>query len=96
MDQLSNIVDRLQRIEELLHQLIERETAKDWYTTEEVAKKLGRAEFTVREWCRLGRIEAEKRKSGRGRHQAWVISHDELERYQRHGLLPQSGERWAA
>jgi hypothetical protein len=40
MEQLPNIVDRLQRIEELLHQLVERETAKEWYTTEEVAKKL--------------------------------------------------------
>ena len=96
MDQLPNILERLQKIEELLHQLVERETAKDWYTTEEVARKLGRAEFTVREWCRLGRINAEKRQSGRGKYQAWVVSHDELERYQREGLLRQPSVRLAA
>ena len=96
MDQLTNIVDRLQKIEDLLHQLVKRETAKDWYTTEEIAKKLGRAEFTVREWCRLGRIDAEKRQSGRGKYQAWVVSHDELERYQREGLLRQPSVRLAA
>jgi transposase len=96
MEQSLNIVDRLQKIEELLHQLVERETAKEWYTTEEAAKKLGRAEFTVREWCRLGRIDAQKRQTGRGKYQSWVISHDELERYQREGLLPQSNGRLAA
>jgi hypothetical protein len=96
MDQSPNILDRLQRIEELLHQLVERETAKEWYTTEEIAKKLDRAEFTVREWCRLGRIDAEKRQSGRGKYQAWVVSHDELERYQRDGLLPLPNMRLAA
>lgn len=45
-------------------------------------------EFTVREWCRLGRIRAEKGQSGRGAFPAWVIAHQELLRYQREGLLP--------
>jgi transposase len=96
MEQSLNILDRLQKIEELLHQLVERETAKEWYTTAEVAKKLGRAEFTVREWCRLGRIDAQKRQTGRGKYPTWIISHDELQRYQRDGLLPQSSGRLAA
>src|SRR5439155_11161778 len=85
----SDVLARLDRLEALLLVLVERETVKDWYTTEEVAKLLGKAEFTVREWCRLGRIRAEKRKSGRGAHPAWVVSHDELQRYRREGLLPQ-------
>jgi hypothetical protein len=33
-------------------------------------------------------VHAEKRKSGRGPHPAWVISHSELLRFQREGLLP--------
>jgi hypothetical protein len=53
-----------------------------------LARLLGKAEFTVREWCLLGRIRAEKRQSGRGAFPAWVIAHEELLRYQKEGLLP--------
>ncbi len=84
-----SIDERLDRIESLLAALVERETVKDWYSTDEFARLVGKAEFTVREWARLGRIHAEKRQSGRGAHPAWVISHDELLRYRRDGLLPQ-------
>jgi excisionase family DNA binding protein len=83
-----DIVGRLERIEEALSVLIEQRTVKDWYTTDEVAKILGKAEFTVREWCRNGRIRAEKKGSGRGKYQSWVVSHAELLRFQRNGLLP--------
>ncbi len=86
---MSLIEDRLDRIESLLTRLVEREMVKDWYSTEEFARLLSKAEFTVREWCRLGRIHAEKRKSGRGAFPAWVISNHELLRYRREGLLPQ-------
>ena len=82
------IVERLERIESLLTALIERQAVKDWYTTDEAARLLGRAEFTVREWCRLGRIRAEKKQSGRGKYPCWVISHGEILRIQREGLLP--------
>ena len=81
------ILDRLGRMEQLMEELLHRETVKDWYTTEDFSKIVGKAEFTVREWCRLGRISAEKRQSGRGRFQAWVISHVELRRYQHEGLI---------
>ena len=47
---------------------------------------MGRAEFTVREWCRHGRIRAEKKDSGRGAYAAWAISHAELLRFQREGI----------
>jgi hypothetical protein len=62
--------------------------AQEHYGTAEVAKLFGKAEFTVREWCRLGRLRATKKRSGRGPHAAWVVSRDELARYHREGLLP--------
>ena len=63
-------------------------TVKDYYEIEEFAQIVGKAPFTVREWCRLGRIHAEKKNSGRGPYARWVVSHQELLRYQREGLLP--------
>lgn len=87
-EQADDITQRLQKIEEMLHLLVEQRTVKDWYSTSEVAKLLGKAEFTVREWCRLGRIKAEKRKAGRGAASEWIISHEELTRIRNEGLLP--------
>lgn len=83
-----DILTRLDRLEAMLAVLVDRETAKEWYTTEEFARAIGKAEFTVREYCRLGRLHAEKRQSGRGAYPQWVISHPEMLRYQREGLLP--------
>src|ERR1019366_7055573 len=68
--------------------LLSQRTVKDFYTTAEVGVILGKAEFTVREWCRNGRVHGQKQGRGRGKHQAWVISHAELQRLQRDGLLP--------
>jgi hypothetical protein len=82
-----SIDERLDRIEGLLAALVQRQAVKDWYTTEEFARLVGKADFTVREWCRHGRVRAEKRMSGRGAFPAWVVSHAELLRYQREGLL---------
>jgi hypothetical protein len=81
-------VQRLDRIEELLRRLLDEKTVRDWYSVEQLAERIGKAAFTVREWCRLGRLNASKRQSGGGSHGAWVISHDELLRYEREGLLP--------
>jgi hypothetical protein len=80
--------DRMRRIEELLIMLLERQTAKSYYSVEEFARLVGREPFTCREYCRLGRVRAEKKASGRGKHASWVISHEELLRFQREGLLP--------
>ena len=81
---------RLDRIEQILQALIERQTIKEWYTTAEVAKVVGKAEFTVREWCRLGRVRAQKKKCGRGASSEWIISHEELTRVRNEGLLPEA------
>ena len=83
------IADRLDRIERTLQQLVTQKTIKEWYSTAEVAEILGKAEFTVREWCRLGRIWASKRNCGRGNSKEWMIGHEELTRVQNEGLLPQ-------
>ena len=85
-----DLTARLDRIEHMLRVLVDRETVRTHYSTEEFAEAVGKAEFTVREWCRLGRIAADKQSSGRGRHCAWAIAHDELLRYRRDGLRPKT------
>ena len=85
---MEGIDDRLARIESMLKQLVERQAVKDFYTPEEFARLVGREAFTCREYCRLGRIHALKKSSGRGKHASWVIPHAELLRFQREGLLP--------
>ncbi|MFO0806596.1 MAG: helix-turn-helix domain-containing protein [Gemmataceae bacterium] len=84
---LQHMFARLEKIEKAVMALLDRETVKPYYDTAELARLVDKAEYTVREWCRNGRLKAEKRRSGRGRHCAWVVSHEELLRYRRHGLL---------
>ena len=64
--------ERLARIEELLIALVHRGLDREYDSTAEVADIIGRAEFTVREWCRLGRIHAEKRQAGRRKSGEWI------------------------
>ena len=82
------VEERLEKIECMLLVLVERQQAKEWYSVEEFARIVGRSEFTCREYCRHGRIRAEKKESGRGAYASWAISHAELLRFQREGLLP--------
>jgi predicted site-specific integrase-resolvase len=84
------VEEKLDHIVSMLAVIAERQQLKEWYATDEVAALVGKAEFTVRSWCRLGRIRARKKDSGRGAHTAWAISHEELQRYRREGLLPVS------
>ena len=81
--------ERLEHIESMLSTLVERQVAKECYEVEEFARLVGRSVLTCREWCRNRRIHAAKKKSGRGAHAAWVVSHSEWLRYQREGLLRQ-------
>lgn len=80
--------DRLTRIEELLAALVEARQVKAFYTVAEFARLVGRAPFTVRQWCTQGRLAARKKVSGRGAYAAWAIAHEEYERFQRDGLRP--------
>lgn len=82
------LVEMDQRIRALGDQVSCQQTRQEWYSIAEASKQLGKAEFTVREWCRLRRINAHKRECGRGGKREWMISHDELERIRHKGLLP--------
>src|SRR5438045_4097428 len=75
-----------ERVAEVHALLLDKKTEKEGYSTDEVAKILGKADFTVREkWCDQGRIEAMK-DEGTGK---WRIPGHELQRLRNGGgLLP--------
>ena len=81
--------ERLNEIEKRLNillGLVERmATNKTHYTTAEAAKRLGRANFTVQQYCRKGAILAQKSSARRGRFERWVIEHAEICRFEREG-----------
>ena len=60
---------------------------RQYYGVAEFAKLVNRSEYSVREWCRLHRINAEKCEAGHGDSKAWKIPASELARYLDHGLL---------
>jgi hypothetical protein len=85
---IDSLAASLVRIEAAVNSLVEQRIPRTWYSTAEAAQVLGRAVFTIREWCRLRRVHAEKRRCGRGRSREWMIAHAELLRIQDEGLLP--------
>ena len=54
---------------------------------------MGKTAYTVREWCREGRINARKRAERRGGAELWNISADEVSRIKDEGLLPAEQDR---
>ncbi len=92
LESLERIEAAVRQMMQMLNELLtaSRRTAatKKAYSINEAAKVLQKAPYTVREWARLGRINATKRPIGRGCEQEWEISHAEIERIQNHGLLP--------
>jgi hypothetical protein len=75
LSRIDELLRRLDNIESALRTLPSQRPVKEWYSIAEVAALLGKAEFTVREYARLGRVHATKRKCGRGKFKAWMISH---------------------
>jgi hypothetical protein len=77
-------------VEEIKRELAEavKRSVKDWYTVEEFAGIVNRRDWTVREWCRLRRINAERLATRCGPCQKYKISHTELLRFRAEGLLP--------
>ncbi len=82
------IIERLEHIEAAMRSLTEQPQVQKWYDTATAAKLLGKSPYSVREWCRLARVRAEKRACGRGRSKEWMIAHEELMRIKAEGLLP--------
>ena len=86
------LVERIASLEQTIAELrdfiLQQQATKESYSTQEVASILGRKPYTVREWCRLQRINAYKAMCGRGCEEEWRVSHEELIRIQNEGLLP--------
>jgi hypothetical protein len=89
VEAIQELIERLDRMEASIQLLVGRQTVKEWYTTAEAADLLKRAEYTIREYCRLGRIQARKKLCGRGKGGEWLISHDELQRLRNFGPAPE-------
>ena len=53
---------------------------KIWYTVAEFAERAEKAPYTVRQWCNVGKLNAERTDGGAGGQGEWRISHEEYER----------------
>lgn len=91
-DRLGRLLDALEQIEARLRDGNLRPPTPEWYSVAEFAEAVGRTPLTVRRWCQDGRIQAQKKGSGRGPHRSWCIAHEELLRYQREGLRADEGK----
>ncbi len=88
-NKVDDIRELLLTVNGKLDALVARETVHETYSTREFADRVGLAEWTVRNYCRLGRLNARKKKSGRGLSLEWTLQNEELERFRREGLLIQ-------
>ena len=81
---LRELLRRMRRLEKLLRQLLARDIPQEHYTVEEFARKIGGKPFSVRQNCNRHRLNAAKTANGR----QWVLTHVELLRFRKEGLLP--------
>lgn len=84
---ITDMADRLARIEQILEGIGSKaalEKYKRYYSTNEVAERMGVAQYTVQQrWCNEGRIACEKDAySGK-----WMIPGSELQRLENGGGL---------
>jgi hypothetical protein len=57
---------RFEKLETMLAVLIERQQVREYYTSEEFATLVGKAPWTLREYCRLGSDEKALRQGRQG------------------------------
>ncbi len=76
---LEGLSDRLARLEKATQAT----ASKAGYSVSDVAFRLGLAEWTVRDWCRDGKIKAAKNSRG-----MWTVSPEEIARLEREGPAP--------
>ena len=90
VSKITGLEERFGNIEKAFDDLrtaVNKQPVKEFYLVAEFAKIVERRPFTVREWCRFGRLRARKTHYHGGRDE-WRIPHEELIRYQNEGLLP--------
>ena len=80
LDGQKQIVARVDRIEGAIPSAKEE---KLWFSPEELAERMHRKPYTVREWARRGRIRAKKVEYCN----KWTIHRDEVERLLAGGML---------
>jgi hypothetical protein len=80
---LEILIAKLDEVLARLDRLGTKPPEKEFWTPEELAEALHKKPFTVREWCRLGRIESTKDKYSRLR----KIPNDEAKRLINGGSL---------
>lgn len=88
---LDQFAEQQQRILDMLAQLLKAGAStvvRESYTVEDVAKRLGRTPWTVRNWANNGQVRATKVR-GKGRTGEWRIAHEELLRVEREGPSPE-------
>jgi hypothetical protein len=73
-----DVANSLDRLQHLCVARIERAA----YTVEQAAARLDYSPWTIRNACRVGRIQAQKASNGKD----WLIPHDEILRIEREGL----------
>ncbi len=92
-DRLSALQDKVTALDTKMERLLglvsrNPDSQREWYSVEETANMFNKSAYTVREWCRLGRIQAVKKIEKRGGSELWSISAREVVRIKEHGLLP--------
>lgn len=98
LDEISHLLSRipdssqsleiLRRSESLLNDLADSAVTREWYTVLQLAERWDKSTYTIADWCRTGRLLAERANSGHGPHKSWRIAHEEVRRYEREGLRP--------